>query len=212
VSQIRNQRRANVDYYRRNREQELFRVKVRQAGTRDMLREWRDVPCADCGKKFEPFQMDFDHRDPSSKLFNLTAGRAALMSTAKLRIEAAKCDIVCANCHRVRTVASRARWFRSAKPGASPHLESRKQRWRHQARALLELRKVPCTDCLQSFSPYSMEFDHRDPSSKRSDVMEMVSRAGMAAILREVAKCDVVCANCHRMRTYERRQRARERE
>ena len=102
MPRVRNQRPTNVDYYRRNREQELFRVKVRQAGTREMLREWRDVPCTDCGERYEPHQMDFDHRDPSIKLFNLTAGRAALMSTAKLRAEAAKCDIVCANCHRLR--------------------------------------------------------------------------------------------------------------
>ena len=97
----------NVSYYWRNREAELFRVKVRQYGTTEMLREWRDVPCFDCGGRFEPYQMDFDHRDPSTKLFNLTAGRAMLMSTEKLRAEAAKCDVVCANCHRRRTARRR---------------------------------------------------------------------------------------------------------
>jgi len=53
-----------------------------------------------------------------------------------------------------------------------------------------------------------MDFDHRDPSQKRHSVMAMVSRTGTAAILTEVAKCDVVCANCHRMRTYRRRHAA----
>ncbi len=92
---VRNQRPTNVDYYRRNREQEIFRVRARQAGTTEMLREWRRVPCAACGGRFEPHQMDFDHRDPATKLFNLMTGRAMLMSTAKLRAEAEKCDVVC---------------------------------------------------------------------------------------------------------------------
>ena len=47
--------------------------------------------------------MDFDHRDPSTKLFNLMTGRAMLMSDQKLMAEVAKCDVVCANCHRIRT-------------------------------------------------------------------------------------------------------------
>ena len=98
---IRNQRPTNVSYYWRNREAEIFRVRVRQAGTVEMLREWRDVPCADCGRRFEPYQMDFDHRDPATKLFNLMTGRASLMSDEKLLAEVAKCDIVCANCHRM---------------------------------------------------------------------------------------------------------------
>jgi hypothetical protein len=33
----------------------------------------------------------------------------------------------------------------------------------------------------------------------------MVGRAGIDRILAEVAKCDIVCANCHRLRTFERR-------
>src|SRR3954451_5796997 len=107
MPRIRNQRPTNVDYYRRNPKHDLSRVKVEQAGTREMLREWRDVPCADCGQRFEPHQMDFDHRDPAAKSFNLLAGRAALKSTAQLRAEAEKCDVVCANCHALRTAS---RW------------------------------------------------------------------------------------------------------
>jgi hypothetical protein len=57
-----------------------------------------------------------------------------------------------------------------------------------------------------------MDFDHREPESKSQRVMAMVGRAGIGRILAEVAKCDVVCANCHRMRTYRRRESAHERE
>jgi hypothetical protein len=46
-----------------------------------------------------------------------------------------------------------------------------------------------------------MDFDHRDPSQKRARVTAMIGRAGTARILAEAAKCDIVCANCHRVRT-----------
>lgn len=203
MPQKRDQRAANADWYRRNRDQEIFRVRVRQDGTREMLREWRQVPCADCGGRFEPHQMDFDHRDPSTKSFNLMSGRSMLMSTAKLRAEAAKCDVVCANCHAVRT---QKKWQQARPIGMSRYIDRKRRNWRAHAAALLELRRSPCPDCLGTFSPYSMEFDHRDPADKHADVTQMVGRAGLKRIMVEAAKCDVVCANCHRMRTFVRRE------
>jgi hypothetical protein len=50
-----------------------------------------------------------------------------------------------------------------------------------------------------------MDFDHRDPTAKAYAVARMIGRAGTARILEEVAKCDIVCTNCHRVRTYDRR-------
>ena len=58
--------------------------------------------CADCGYNAHPAALDFDHRPGVKKLFNL-----ANMSNAtwtQVEAEVAKCDVVCANCHRIRTV------------------------------------------------------------------------------------------------------------
>ena len=52
-----------------------------------------------------------------------------------------------------------------------------------------------------------MDFDHRDPATKRHGVTRMVGRATTETILGEVAKCDIVCANCHRLRTWRRSER-----
>ena len=199
-----------MDYYRRNRLQERFRIKARQAGTVEMLREWRRVPCADCGGCFEPHQMDFDHRDPTTKLFNLTTGRAMLMATDKLRTEAAKCDIVCANCHRLRT---QRRWVGRARTGSysTPSGARRMSVWLEQRSLLAQLRAAPCADCGKEYPAAVMEFDHRDPSEKRYTVSRMALRTTTEEIRLEVGKCDVICANCHRMRTYVRR-RGHERE
>jgi hypothetical protein len=54
-----------------------------------------------------------------------------------------------------------------------------------------------------------MDFDHRDAAAKSESVSRMIGRAGTERILAEVAKCDIVCANCHRARTERRRESQR---
>ena len=202
MTQRPSQRPYNVEYYRRNRDIELQRVHVRQAGMVEFLRDLRRVRCADCGGRFKPYQMDFDHRDPSKKSFNVMAGRAMLMSTAKVLAEVAKCDIVCANCHRIRTRDTERSRVRRQPNG--PMQRAKLRRWREQAAILAGLRDVPCEDCGARFDPCAMDFDHRDPATKQHTVTRMVGRASTEAILAEVAKCDIVCANCHRVRTWRR--------
>src|SRR4029079_253940 len=73
-------------------------------------------------------------------------------------------------------------------------------------------RAVPCSDCGERYPPCAMDFDHRDPSTKRAAVTRMIGRAGTQRLLDEIAKCDIVCANCHRLRTFRRRSAATARE
>ena len=64
---------------------------------------------------------------------------------------------------------------------------------------------MPCVDCGRTFPYFVMQFDHRDPREKKYLVSQMVGRTGTETILAEVRKCDIVCTNCHRERTYQRR-------
>lgn len=59
-----------------------------------------------------------------------------------------------------------------------------------------------CVDCKKSFPYYVLDFDHvRD--TKIRDISSLVAKgASLNSIRREIAKCDLVCANCHRMRTF----------
>lgn len=58
-----------------------------------------------------------------------------------------------------------------------------------------------CADCGTS-DPRVLEFDHlRD---KRGAISKMALDFAWNVIEAEIAKCDVVCANCHRIRTYSR--------
>jgi predicted Zn-ribbon and HTH transcriptional regulator len=62
-----------------------------------------------------------------------------------------------------------------------------------------KLKSDPCKDCGKTFHPFSMDFDHRDPTQKSRDISQ-INR--MDEIIEEVKKCDLVCANCHRIRTF----------
>jgi hypothetical protein len=60
--------------------------------------------CFDCGGVFPACCYDFDHRDPKEKCFMIsTAHAAGKVSQEEIKKEADKCDLVCANCHRIRT-------------------------------------------------------------------------------------------------------------
>jgi hypothetical protein len=202
----RDQRAYNVSYYAANRRQEIERVRRRQDATVAFLRRLKDVPCTDCGGRFLPHQMDFDHRDPSTKSFYIGSGRASLKSREALLAEIAKCDVVCANCHRLRTRRQHRLRLAGRALSRSPRIVAQRQRQRYHADLLDQLRAVPCKDCGDRFAPCSMDFDHRDPATKVRSVTRMIVGT-IERLLAEVEKCDIVCANCHRLRTFERRVR-----
>jgi len=79
-----------------------------------------------------------------------------------------------------------------------------------QNRALIDdLKAAPCMDCGGSFPPECMDFDHRPGEGNRREVGGML-RYTEVAIRAEVAKCDLVCANCHRIRTISRQRETRQ--
>lgn len=67
-----------------------------------------------------------------------------------------------------------------------------------------KVKNVPCTDCGVRYPFYIMEFDHREPSKKSFEVSRYANKT-IEAIIEEIAKCDLLCANCHRERTHGKR-------
>jgi hypothetical protein len=66
-----------------------------------------------------------------------------------------------------------------------------------------EMKSRACADCGIQYPFYVMDFDHREGETKEYE-LNRVDRMTPRAILREIKKCDVVCANCHRERTHQR--------
>jgi hypothetical protein len=67
-----------------------------------------------------------------------------------------------------------------------------------------QAKNVPCADCGESYPFYVMDFDHLE--DKVANINRIRWTKGLDKIKAEIAKCEVVCANCHRIRTYNRQQ------
>jgi ABC-type Zn2+ transport system substrate-binding protein/surface adhesin len=61
----------------------------------------------------------------------------------------------------------------------------------------------PCYDCKKNYPYYVMDFDHRE--NKEFNLNGAWKRYSIDKIKQEISKCDLVCANCHRERTWQRR-------
>jgi hypothetical protein len=88
-------------WYQNHRAEMMVRSSERARAGRAMLNMLKQVPCMDCGGSFPPECMDFDHRPGTIKVGDLS--RMIRHSVVNILIEVEKCDIVCANCHRLRT-------------------------------------------------------------------------------------------------------------
>lgn len=67
------------------------------------------------------------------------------------------------------------------------------------------LKNNPCTDCGNIFPPCAMDFDHLED---KKFLISKASYRGIAfsKIQEELSKCELVCAVCHRIRTWKRGQ------
>lgn len=90
-------------YYRRNKKKYMDFATAYRRKIQEFIRKSKNgKPCADCGKIYPYYVMDYDHRPGTEKVERL----AMMFRTGSLRRvkeEIAKCDLVCSNCHRVRT-------------------------------------------------------------------------------------------------------------
>jgi hypothetical protein len=84
------------------------------------------------------------------------------------------------------------------------YLAERKRNKRKKEKLIDFLSDKCCTDCGITDSRL-LEFDHIDPQTKTKAVARLLSSGyGWERLLAEINKCEIVCANCHRIRTYSR--------
>lgn len=86
-------------YYKINPQYYKDKAKRNHVAVREFVKKAKNYPCADCGIAYPYYVMDFDHLEDKS--FGIGRGRQKGMQ--QVLKEIAKCDVVCANCHRERT-------------------------------------------------------------------------------------------------------------
>lgn len=114
------------------------------------------------------------------------------------------CDMV-----RVRRVWCHrhySRWRRHGDPVVTTRAESNPGKSADFRAAYVKSYKLEhgCTDCGYNAHHAALDFDHLPGTVKVRDI-KSGRQLGWEALLAEIAKCEVVCANCHRIRTVTRR-------
>lgn len=199
---------ADPDYRARSVEASAVRRKttaaedLRRARARlqKIVDEWKTQGCVDC-RYMDIRAIDPDHVDPTEKHDNVSRMVQQCASAARIRAELGKCVARCARCHRRDTWAKRpSAWRRAAQLPPSWRRRLELQDFNDQLKLALG-----CADCGWSEWARGLDWDHVRSTKEHSIATLINDRWPVEALVRETAKCDVVCANCHRIRTCERR-------
>lgn len=94
-------------YYAKDAERARLRSRneQRRAELIEVVRRAKSKPCADCGLEYPYYVMDLDHVRGSKSFTISTLVTRSSVTLQRLEAEIAKCEVVCSNCHRIRTYA-----------------------------------------------------------------------------------------------------------
>jgi len=178
--------------YLRNAEARKLEMKGRRSVNRDKINLLKAAPCVDCGCTYPSEAMDFDHVR-GTKAF--TIGSYSTRNWDVVLAEVAKCDLVCANCHRVRTKQRKSR--RNKLSGRTEFMRGLKL-------------SCGCAKCANVLPSECLDFHHRNPDDKEQEhtILNIYGPWWIRfnTLVDELNKCDVLCAVCHRLEHLEMKQ------
>jgi 5-methylcytosine-specific restriction endonuclease McrA len=85
--------------------------RIKDALRGQMMQYLSDKGCVSCGNT-DIRVLEFDHIDPKTKSFSIARAIASTLSWENILKEIAKCQILCANCHKIKT-AEQQGWYRN---------------------------------------------------------------------------------------------------
>lgn len=99
-----------------------------------------------------------------------------------------------------------AAWHQANRDRRMPLIKERKRKHKEEMRVWVRDLKstTPCADCQLLFPYYVMDFDHVTDDKEKAISVAMNQGWSKSKLEEEIAKCELVCANCHRLRTHER--------
>jgi hypothetical protein len=159
--------------------------------------------CACCGIS-DPRVLDFHHTNPDVK--NITPSRMPWRgwNVQRMTAELSQCQALCANCHRMEHYEiAKVSPLSCETLGDKAHktLRTRKRR----IAFIEDYKKTKCCIICHNTDYRVLDFHHRDPNTKLSNVAHLAKRGfGIPRIKVELSKCDPICANCHRIYHFKR--------
>ena len=175
---------AELRRKRRNAKTYRYQKKKRRSNKLRLIEQFGGA-CIACGYSATPATLEFHHRDAATKDFSIGGFSG---SWDRLVAEAQKCDLLCANCHRRRHLEE--------KPPLRNQATAR-ERLERKSRAVA-VKGSACGACGRSAPPVLFEFHHRNASEKAFGISEDGIMRSWAKVVAELAKCVMLCANCHR--------------
>ena len=107
-------------------------------------------------------------------------------------------------CRACLAEVRKASYAKNRETVRSKALKRKKANHTANKRRLDEIKTTtPCTDCKQFYQACQMQFDHL--KNKKYNISSMVGYYKWISIEDEIKKCELVCANCHALRTHNRR-------
>jgi hypothetical protein len=108
-------------------------------------------------------------------------------------------------CKDCRKVYCRQHYHNNKLKHNSRRTKLKKKHYDEQSQKIRDIKSnKKCCDCDKSFPACVMQFDHVN-SDKFTNISDMPGKYNWSKIEKEILKCDLVCANCHCIRTYNRR-------
>jgi 5-methylcytosine-specific restriction endonuclease McrA len=97
-------------------------------------------------------------------------------------------------------------WYRANKPAHTARARARNARHRNEIHALIDwhLSNHPCVDCGEC-DPVVLDFDHIVADKSFGLAAAVSGTKPLVAVVAEIAKCEIRCANCHRRKTHRTR-------
>ena len=90
---------------------------------------------------------------------------------------------------------------RQTPKGKAEYKRADKARYKKFRDRLNEFKNKPCEMCGQKFPPHVMQFHHKNRDEKEFTISQSM-RCTLEQLLAEIAKCELLCANCHAIKEY----------
>ena len=180
----RDQRRFRYHNDVAHRRRTIAAIKSRRHRLRDNVRQYLSShPCVDCGEN-RIDTLDFDHVR-GVKIQTVCAMVQRGREWEIIEQEIAKCEVRCGNCHRIRT-SRQFGWGQSENRQAENGLLLAEYK-----------RQNGCINCGEDRSE-ALDFNHVR-GRKVMNISSMARCASWKRIALEIAKCEILCRNCHRL-------------